>query len=397
MKKVLVIGAGEYQIPLIKRLKELGHAVYCVDGNSKAPGAQYTDSFEIMDVCDKEACLEYAREKGVEAVMTYGATITLPTVAFIGNQLGLPAINEQTAIISKNKFAIKQCLANGGLNVKGDFFCLRDANELSDKKIHTPCVIKPCDGSGSKGVSIVASEGEIPAAIEYAFDSARFGEIYIEDFIDGEEYSAEVFCGNGQKFVYAIVKTTFYRDADGELHYGHRVPSGLPGNIESDIEVEVLKATDALGITIGSVNFDIIVSNENKKPYIIDVGIRIGQNLIASHMVPLSRGVSELDSIIQLSLGESPDIEPKFKKCVATRLLIYTPGIISEIKDYSDIIGKNNIVNVVLRKGVGDVLKPYKEKSDSCGWVLTYGNTPEEAEANAEAAKQLLKDYIIIS
>ena len=397
MKKVLVIGAGEYQIPLIKRLKEFGHTVYCVDGNSKAPGLQYTDAFEIMDVREKEACLEYARKIGIDAVMTYGATITLPTVAYIGNQLELPAINEQTAIISKSKFAIKQCLASGGLNVKGDFFCLRDASELSDKKIHTPCVIKPSDGSGSKGVSIVTSESEISAAVEYAFASARFGEIYVEDFIEGEEYSAEVFCGNGQKYVYAIVKTTFYRDADGELHYGHRVPSGLPNSIESDIEEEVLKATDVLGITIGSVNFDIIVSNENKKIYIIDVGIRIGQNLIASHMVPLSRGVSELDSIIQISLGEPPDIEPKFKKCVATRLLIYTPGVISEIKDYGEIIGKNNIVDVVLRKGVGDVLRPYKEKSDSCGWVLTYGNTPDEAEANAEKARQLLKEYIIIS
>ena len=397
MKKVLVIGAGEYQIPLMKRLRELGHAVYCIDGNSKAPGLQCADAYEIIDVRDKEACLAYAEKIGIDAVMTYGATITLPTVAYIGSRLGLPSINEKTAEISKSKFAIKQCLADAGLNVKGDFFCLRDVTEKANKTITVPCVIKPSDGSGSKGVSIVTNTSEIDAAIEYAFASARFGEIYVEGFIEGEEYSAEVFCGNGQKHVYCIVKTTFYRDAEGELHYGHRVPSGLPSDIEHDIENEVLKATDALGITLGSVNFDVIVSNENKKPYIIDVGIRIGQNLIASHMVPLSRGVSELDSIIHLSLGEAADAEPKYKKCVATRLLIYNPGVISEIKDYSGIIGKNNIVGVVLRKGVGDVLNPYKEKSDSCGWVLTYGNTPDEAEANAEAARQLLKEYIIIS
>ena len=60
------------------------------------------------------------------------------------------------------------------------------------------------------------------------------------------------------------------------------------------------------------------------------------------------------------------------------------------------ILKKRNIIDIVLRKGVGDVLKPYKEKSDSCGWVLTCGDTPEEAEANAEAAKHLLSDYIII-
>lgn len=396
MKKVLVIGAGEYQIPLIKRLKELGHTVYCIDGNPNAPGLRYSDAFETIDVCDKEACSVYAEKIGIDAVMTYGATITLPTVAYIGNRFGLPALNEKTAEISKSKFAIKQCLANGGLNINGDFFSLKDASEKASKIINVPCVIKPSDGSGSKGVSIVTDKSEIDTAIKYAFDSARFGEIYVEGFIDGEEYSAEVFCGNGQKYVYAIVKTTFYYDSNNELQYGHRVPSGLPHDIEREIETEVLKATDALEITMGSVNFDVIVSNENKKPYIIDVGIRIGQNLIASHMIPLSRGVSELDSIISLSLGEKADLAPKYRKCIATRLLIYFPGVISEIKDYSDIIGTNNIIDVVLRKGVGDILKPYKEKSDSCGWVLTCGNTPDDAEANAEAARQLLKDYIVI-
>lgn len=397
MKKVLVIGAGEYQIPLMKRLKEFGHAVYCIDGNPNAPGLQYADAFRVIDVCDKEASLIYAEKTGIDAVMTYGATITLPTVAYIGNRLGLPVLNEQAAEISKSKFVIKQCLARGGLNIKGDFFSLKDEHEKETKKIDIPCVVKPSDGSGSKGVSIVRDEREIDAAIKYAFNSARFGEIYVEGFINGEEYSAEVFCGNGQKYVYAIVKTTFFRDSNGELQYGHRVPSGLSKEIERDIEKEVLKATDVLGITMGSVNFDVIVSDDDKKPYIIDVGIRIGQNLIASHIVPLSRGVSELDSIIHLSLGEAVDIEPKYKKCVATRLLIYTPGVISEIKDYSEVIGKNNIIDIVLRKGVGDSLKPYKEKSDSCGWVLAYGNTPEEAEANAETSRQLLKDYIIIS
>ncbi len=396
MKKILVIGAGEYQIPLIKRLRELGHKTYCVDGSANAPGLNFADDYKIMDVRDKEKCLEYARSLGIDAVMTYGATITLPTVAYIGSTLCLPALNEITAEMSKSKYAIKKCLADGGLNIKGDFFCLKSPTDRFERHFELPCVIKPSDGSGSKGVSIVTSESGIDEAVNYAFDSARFGEIYVEGFISGEEYSAEVFCGNGEQYVYAIVKTTFFRDENGELHYGHRVPSGLTREIEEEIEKEVLKAVKALGITIGSVNFDVIVSNDDHKPYIIDVGIRIGQNLIASHIVPLSRGVSELDSIIHLSLNEKADIVPLFKKCIATRLLIYAPGVISEIKDYSGIIGQNHIIDVVLRKGVGDTLKPYKEKSDSCGWVLTSGSTPDEAEKNADIAKDLLKEYIII-
>lgn len=39
----------------------------------------------------------------------------------------------------------------------------------------------------------------------------------------------------------------------------------------------------------------------------------------------------------------------------------------------------------------------YKDKSDTCGWVITEGETPDEAERLAEKAKETLKNYIIIT
>ncbi len=396
MKNVLVIGAGDYQIPLIKRLGELGHKVYCLDGNKNAPGFEYADEYEVLNILDKPLCLDYAIKAGISAVMTYGATITLPTVAYIAEHMNLSSLSETTAEISKSKFAIKKALVAGGCNVYGDFFCLHTKEEAKEKKFTIPCVIKPSDGSGSKGVSIVNDESDIESAIDYAFGGARFGEIYVEGFVGGEEYSAEVFCADGKQYVYAVVKTTFYRDASGNLHYGHRAPSGLSDDDENKIKREVLKAADALGVTMGSVNFDVILSDEDKKPYIIDVGIRIGQNLIASHIVPLSRGVNELDLTIELAFGRTVEAEPKYQRCIATRLLIYNAGVLKEIKDYSELIGKDNIIDVVLRKSVGDTLRPYAEKSDSCGWVLASGETPDEAEKNADMAREKLREYIVI-
>ncbi len=396
MKKVLIIGAGSYQVPLILRLNELGHQTYCVDANPLAMGFKFSYEHRIIDVCDKDKCLAYAKEIGIDAIMTYGATITLPTVAYIGNALHLPALGEQTAEISKNKYSLKKQLADSGLNIYGDFFCIKSPQEIKQRTFSLPCVVKPCDGSGSKGVTIVTNEKNINTALDYSFKNARFGEVYIESFIAGEEYSVEVFSGNGKQYVYAIVKTTFYKDADGQLHYGHRTPSGLPADIEASVKFEALKATKVLDVNMGSVNFDIIVSDADKKPYIIDVGIRIGQNLIASHLVPLSRGISELDCLINLALQNTVDIEPQKNNCIATRLLIYTPGIIQKIKDYSSLIGNHGIVDIIFRKKEGDMLPPYKEKSDSCGWVITSGSTPEEAEKNADLALKVLKNYIII-
>lgn len=396
MKRVLVIGGGAYQVPLIRRIRELGHEAYCVDYNPHCPGFAVATDARVINVLDAEACLAYAKELNIDGVMTYGATLTLPTVAYIGERMGLPALPLETAEISKSKYKIKQCLADAGLNTKGDFFEICSPDDATKHAFTFPCVIKPSDGSGSKGVSLVYSEPELQAAIDYAFDCARYGEIYAEGLVSGEEYSVEAFVCRGEIYVYAVVKTTFAKEANGTISYGHRTPSGLSFETEHAIEEEVKRAIRALNITMASVNFDVILSSEDGKPYIIDCGIRIGQNLIASHLVPLSCGVSVIDNTIRLALGESVDAAPQTRHCVATRLLIYEPGVIHEIKSMADVIGRDGVLDVVMRKQVGDVQRPYREKSDTCGWVIAGGETPDEAEENAVAAKERLKAYIVI-
>ena len=396
MKRVLVVGGGAYQVPLIRRIMERGYEAYCVDGNPKALGFEAATGYRHIDVMDTEAVLAYARELSVNAVMTYGATLTLPTVAYVAEQLGLPALPRETAELSKSKYKIKKRLAEAGLNTKGAFFEMHSPAEAAQHTFSFPCVLKPSDGSGSKGVSFVHRREELEKAVAYAYDNARYGEFYTEALIPGEEYSVEAFVCRGEIYIYAVVKTTFADGADGVVSYGHRTPSGLPAEMETLIGEEIRKAIRALNITMGSVNFDVILSSEDGKPYIIDCGIRIGQNLIASHLVPLSRGVSVIDNTIDLALGDAVDAAPKYTKCVATRLLIYHPGVIREIKPMEDVIGKDGVLNVVLRKQVGDVQPPYREKSDTCGWVIAEGASPDEAEANAVAARERLKGYIII-
>ena len=395
MKKILVVGAGAYQVPLIKRCVELGYYVYAIDGNPSAVGFAYANESRVLNVVNKEACLVYAEEIGIDAVMTYGATVTLPTVAYVGRKMGLRVISDFAADLATNKYLIKKRIAECGLNVFGGFASFTDRKSALDFPFEYPCVLKPTDGSGSRGVVTVHAPDELEDAVDYAFSGARYGEIYCEGFIQGDEYTVEAFSDGERAYVYSVVKTTFNRKG-GLVDYGHRTPSGLGEKEETLIKNEVHRVIEALKIDFGSVNMDVILSSEDGKPYVIDVGIRNGQNLIASHFVPLSRGVSVLDNAILLAVGEEISPEPKFQKCIATRLLIYKPGFIKEIKHYDEVIGSNGIVDVVLRKRVGDYLPEYKEKSDTCGWVITMGDTPDEAEKNAVKAKMLLEKYIII-
>ena len=396
MKKILIIGAAVYQVPAIIRAKELGYAVYCVDYKEGQPGFVHADGYKIIDVRDKEHCLEYAKELGIDGVLTWGATLTLPTVAFISKNMGLPGISKETAELSMSKFLIKKKLAESGLNTGGEVFQLRNWDEARAHQYHFPVVVKPSDGSGSKGVSVVNEKTELDEAIQYAFDGARNHEIYVEPFIQGTEYSAEVYVYTGKVYIYSIVKTNF-KWMGNYPKYTQTTYLDLNEDAENKIGVEIEKAIRALDVQWGPVNFDVIVSAEDGKPYIIDVGIRNGQNLIASHIVPLSRGVDELNNSIRICLGQEIDANPAKKEYISSRLLIYNPGEIVDIKPYDDLIGQNRIVDIILRKKVGDNLPCYQTKSDICGWVLTNGSTPEEALHYSNDAWNLLKNYIIIT
>lgn len=395
MKKILIIGAGDYQVPAIKRVRQMGYAAYCVDYKEGQPGFEYANGYKIIDVKDKEACLAYAQELSIDGVLTWGATLTLPTVSYIGERMNLPCMPMATSEISMSKYQIRKALDDFGLNSAGRTFELNSQEEAKNQVYTLPFVVKPTDGSGSKGVCIVKESSEIENAIQYAFEGARNNQIYVEPYIDGEEFTVEAYVCNGQCYIYSIVKTEFYWTENYPI-YKQTTYLGITPEVEQAITLEVEKAVKALNVTWGPINFDLIVSADNNKPYIIDVGIRNGQNLIASHIVPYSRGVDELDNSINLCLGIETDAIPKKKKYISSRLLIYNPGVIKQIKDVNQVIGTNNIVDIIMRKKEGDILPPYQTKSDICGWVLTEGDTPDVASQYADAAWETLQNYIII-
>ena len=68
MKKVLILGAGIYQVPLIQRAKKLGYYTIVASWPGKYPGFQYADKVYYVNTTDKEKLLEIAREEGISGV-----------------------------------------------------------------------------------------------------------------------------------------------------------------------------------------------------------------------------------------------------------------------------------------------------------------------------------------
>ena len=54
----MVVAGGEWQCPLVQKIKEMGYYVICTNLYENSPAFQYADIGIVVDVLDKEKNLE---------------------------------------------------------------------------------------------------------------------------------------------------------------------------------------------------------------------------------------------------------------------------------------------------------------------------------------------------
>lgn len=392
MKRILIIGAGFLQNFVIKKAKEMGYYTITVDRNPNSIGFKYADDYNIVDIVNQEACLEYARTLDIDGVMTAATDYGVLTAAYISNQLGLPGLSYEVAKVIKNKYLVRRTLSENNTDDVSQYYEIGDRKELNEiiNTIHYPVMVKPCDGSGSKAARRVDSINDLEIACIEAMDASLIGKALIEDFIEGTEYGVESFIYNGEVHVLGIMGK--YMTAPPEYaELGHYIPCQLLN--EDKVKEVVKKAVKALGINFGAVNMDVLITNEHRV-CIVDVGARMGGNLIGSHLIPLGTGIDYIGNLIRSAMGDPVDLTARDTGgSIATRLLALKPGEVTGLPDFSIIKDKYKVqIEHFLR--VGSLIREYRNNIDGCGYVISVSDDIREADMRAEAAKQLIDKSI---
>ncbi|WP_368901469.1 ATP-grasp domain-containing protein [Oceanobacillus oncorhynchi] len=392
-KKLLVIGAGFLQSFIIKKAKELGYYTIAIDKNPNSVGFNYADEIEIIDIIDQEACLEYAKIKKIDGVITAASDYGVLSVSYISKKLNLPGLDYEIAKIIKDKYKIRQKLFQNNVDDISQFYEVKNEKDLSEITPHLafPLMVKPCDGSGSKGTKKVNSITEMSEACNEAISVSITKKALVEDFIEGSEYGVECFVANNEVHVLGVLgKNMTNPPYYAEL--GHYIPSKL--TIENKVEEIAKKAINCLGIDFGSVNMDVLVTKDNKV-CIIDMGARMGGNLIGSHIIPLSTGCDYQRIIIEAALGEKINLNiNKTKRSVATNILALKPGEIKKLPDFKK-IEKKYSTTMYHQLKVGDIITEYHNNLDGCGYVLSEGDNLNEVINRVGKVKDVVDSQIV--
>ena len=370
MKKLLILGAGQMQVPIISLAKQMGHTTIVADYDPNAPGFKYADVRSTISTIDKDAVLELAKSEHVDGILTT-SDYPVRVVAYVGEKLGLPAMTQQVAEVCTDKYQQRLLFRNNGINTP--FFVQCDANSDLSGLTEFPYIVKPVDSSASRGVERVQTQEQLCKAVEAACELSRSGKAIVESFIGGKEYSVETLTQNGVTHIVQITEKLTRGEEQGYFVEDTHIEPARIDETEADaIREEVLKAAKAVGVDNCPTHTEIKLWDG--KPYIIEMACRLGGDYITSDLVPLSTGISMMENLIRLSLGEEIDVEPKFSKWSCVQFLneknyfkckeFIAKGDShikrSEVEEYRDSVIKNSL--------------------DRLGYVILQAYTREEIE-----------------
>ncbi|MCR5641742.1 MAG: ATP-grasp domain-containing protein [Prevotella sp.] len=216
MKKLLVLGAGLLQLPVIKKAKEMGVFVIAADDDPNASGMAVADKAMVPGgLMNEEKLVAIAKEEKIDGVIHPCSEVAMNVLGRINDELQLSGISKEIAIRATNKHLMREAFEKYGapspksIQTKDE----EDAWNMFCNEFDTNAILKPSRNSGSRGIAKVEkgiSYEQFIALYRRALDESRDHQVLIEQFIEGPEFSVEVIVWKCEPHVLAVTdkKTT---------------------------------------------------------------------------------------------------------------------------------------------------------------------------------------------
>ncbi len=389
MKKVLIIGASILQLPAIKKAKELGYYVGVADYNPQAVGIPYADEYFNVSTIDVDGVVNVAKKFMPNGIMTLATDMPMRAVAAACKELGLCGISPETAFVATDKGEMIKAFE--ACEVEHPWYFIiptrEDLNKYLDK-IQYPCIMKPTDNAGSRGVVLCHDRAELEAKYEYSCHESRGGTVIIEEYLIGPEFSIEVMVINGEPHVLQITDKL----TTGAPHFvemGHSQPTKQSKENQDKIRDLACRACKAVGISNGPAHVEMILTENG--PKMVELGARMGGDCITTHLVPLSTGIDMVGCTIKLACGEPINIEPQFSKGAAIRYFDVHNGTIKSIEGVEEAKKVFGVKEVSIVHQVGEEIGEIGSSTDRVGFVIAQGETADDAIKLCERVLEITK------
>lgn len=388
MKKILMLGGAYSQVPAIKRAKEMGYYVITCDYLMTNPGHVYADEYVDISTTDMESVLWFAKAKGIDGIIAYASDPSAMTAAYVSDKLCLSGSGYIPTKLLSEKDLFRQFQKENGLFAP-DFYSIKKMDELEYiiSEISYPCMVKPVDSSGSKGVQRIESQMSLCQAVENAFTFSRCGRVIIEQWIEApyNQLHGDGVVIDGQIAFMALGEQRF----KNSVPIGTSFPAKMDKSIMERVYEEVSRTIECTGFLRGGINVEVRVTAQNEI-YVIEIGPRTGGNYIPQ-LMQLATGEDEMTAVLQIAMGVRCNIKSPthLKYCFQYIIGSDVNGRFTEL--FIDDYMKEKVVDLYIHKKKGDLINEYENSSGVVGVALLKFEEAEEMEQDIRNIKQHIK------
>ena len=385
-KKIMVLAGSQWQIPITKKITEMGHLPYVVNLYPDSPAFKYAYKTGVMDILNKKDCLEFASENNIDAVLSEECDIAMPMVAYIAEELSLSALSTDMAALYTNKFMMREFCREHNIAYPEYRKCktIEEAKEFF-KIVNKKIIIKPLDANSSRGVFTINSEAEL----ELYFPEAMFFSkvekcVLAERYIEGTEFTIDGVKTPEKHYTMAISKKKHYEHNPNvacELYFSH---------YNNNFDYEKLKQINDKFVNESGLNFGLTHAEykyEDGVFYMIEIAARGGGNLISADIVPVMSGIDNYKYLIDCSLGNIQNkdfsVDEKYKSRCAVLHFFDVPGnggVVDLVKGTDFLNNNPNVLKWALNFKVGDHIEKAADDSKRAGYYIAYAESKQELD-----------------
>lgn len=284
MKKILIVGGGANQMPLILASKAEGFKVIVVDSaGEECPAYTSADRFYGVSTRDEDAIYWVARKEGIDGIVSNSelSMLLVNRIAEKLNLIGNP-VEGTKDLISKNRFRHLQ----GRAGVFAPVFSVASSDEEAvavAERLHFPIIVKPCESSGSRGCKVIAGFNveEVTTAFQVCKQYSRNQKVVIEEYVampSLQTIEGDIFVYEGAILWEGLFYTTRAR-------WAPMTPMTYTAPMQFDsIQLDTIKSTISrvlkkASIRFGELNFEGFFTSDGEF-FLIEINARQGGNFL---------------------------------------------------------------------------------------------------------------------
>lgn len=330
-KKILLMGGVSPAADLINLAHRNHVFVGVADYNKDTYVKNMADAAHDIDATDVDAVVELCKKEGYDGVISNFVDMLSPYAARVAECLGfyVPFTEEQLKLSTDKKYFKEKCIEYGVPVPKE--YKIESREDIYNMDITYPVIIKPVDGSGSKGVSPCFNQEELLSGYDKAMNASRTKDIIVEQYVPFDEINVTYIAQDSDVQLAAIHDRYFNETQEGVV----RVPDlYIYPSRYTDVYIEkynhlVINMLKELGIRNGSLFLQACV--KDGQVYFYEAGMRLN-GCKTYQILEIENGFNTFERLLHYaltgSMGPHTVFNPKLGRWYATINVLGEPGAV---------------------------------------------------------------------